>query len=306
MPAPSPLLLINGSPQLNGVAVSPGSTVSVALASSFGVSSWTLTCTGTDDLNAAATINASIVVNTSTFTATYTHPSTNGSKVILQSTINNGVDINGRPLASYSTTAAAYSLANSGYAVGAQNETIETNASFGWLPIVNNLARNAPSGPIGPGPTGTHIGSAGFTYQAGTTGFTGPSQLSFCITDSQAIYFDSNLLVSGQSGAQGVFFGVYGPANTTISYSAVGNASGPFSLCSERVLSNSDSSIPGFGTSAQTVQSYCAKATGSVRLTGMITGNGPGVSGTVQLMMRVPSGSAALASRATLMTLPSS
>jgi hypothetical protein len=174
---PSPLVLINGSSQVNGQNVGSGSTVTVALASSSGVSSWTLACIGTDDLNSVAAVNATIVINNATFVATYTQP-TGTCGVLMQSRVNNGVDITGAVQSSYTTTFATY-VPNAGLRVGRQNETTEGDSIFGWLTKINPIIRNGgggagTTGPTGPaGPQGVQ-GSPGVTGSAGGTGPTGP------------------------------------------------------------------------------------------------------------------------------------
>lgn len=138
----SPLVLIDGYTQLNGINVVAGSEVLIALLSTTGVTTWDVTCIGTDDLNTTTVINNNLIINQATKTATFTAPSTNGAALIFNSIINNGLDINGISDPNLSTTFGVYVLTSSNFRVGAQNETIEGNATYGWLTKFNQLVRN--------------------------------------------------------------------------------------------------------------------------------------------------------------------
>ena len=142
---PSPLVLINATPQVNGVDVDKNSTVTVALASSAGVYAWDVTCIGTDDDSTVAAVNATLAINHSNNTATFTSPDGYGRALIFQSTVNNGVDINGVVQASYVTTFGVYILSDPlQLRVGAQNETNEGDVTFGWLTKFNDIIRTTP------------------------------------------------------------------------------------------------------------------------------------------------------------------
>jgi flagellin-like hook-associated protein FlgL len=146
MTTPSPLVLINGSPQANGINVARGSTVTVTLASNAGVYAWDLVCIGTDELSSVSTVNASVNINHAINSATFTMPDGYGSAVIFRSVVNNGVDINGVVQTNYSTTFGVYVVGTDGTTrVGAQNETIEGDASFGWVSKFNPFLRNLPT-----------------------------------------------------------------------------------------------------------------------------------------------------------------
>lgn len=150
MPAtPSPLVLINSAPQINGVDVTPGSTVTVTLASNAGVYAWDVFCIGTDELSDAATVNASLNINHAINSATFTMPNYTGSALIFKSIVNNGVDINGVVQPGYTTTFGVYTTITNqtvdGYLrVGAQNETNEGDANYGWVSKFNPLFRKLP------------------------------------------------------------------------------------------------------------------------------------------------------------------
>lgn len=168
----SPLVLINGLPQINGVNVAAHSTVVISLASSVGVYNWSLQCIGTDDTNTAAYVNSTLVVNYATNTATFTSPYTNGSTCIFQSVVNGGADINGVEQPHYATTFGVYVLSSSGQRLAAQDETTEGSANYGWVAKYNSIVRNIQlTGPQGP--TGL-IGNTGSTGAQGPTGPTGP------------------------------------------------------------------------------------------------------------------------------------
>ena len=143
MTNPSPLVLINSQSQLpNGVNVTDGSTVTIALASSNGVYSWNVECIGTDDSNSASAVNATLVINSAAQTATFTAPNTDGygAALIFRSQVNNGIDINGLVQPYLTTTFGVY-IPVVGLRLGAQNETIEGNATYGWLTKYNDAVR---------------------------------------------------------------------------------------------------------------------------------------------------------------------
>jgi hypothetical protein len=165
---PSPVVLINDQNQTDGYNAPSGSLVTIMLASSAGVSNWSLTCIGTDDLLSVDTINAGLTINHSTNTATFTAPIADGYDgyaLLFESIINNGVDINEIEQNNYSTTFTVYILNNQGLRLSAQNETLEGNQLFGWTVKYNQLIRDANPG---------NPGIQGATGATGATGGTGP------------------------------------------------------------------------------------------------------------------------------------
>lgn len=139
---PSPTCTINGLTSVGGQDVTPATTVTIQLASLSGVDTWGITCIGTDELLVAATITASLTINSTTKTATFTAPVA-GSALIFQSVVNGGVDVNGVEQSSYTTTFGLYTLATTtGDRVAAVNETTEGSASFGWLTKLNPILRD--------------------------------------------------------------------------------------------------------------------------------------------------------------------
>lgn len=174
----SPLVLINGMPQINGINVAANSTVTISLASSAGVFDWNIACIGTDDLNTTAAVNATLVVDYSSNTATFVSPYTNGSSLIFQSIVNKGTDVNGVVQTQYGCTFGVYVLTNEFLRLGSQNETLEGNIDYGWLTKFNQMLRTRPptgfQGPTGlPGATG-NTGAKGTDGYVGATGSQGP------------------------------------------------------------------------------------------------------------------------------------
>jgi len=155
---PSPLVLINASPQINGVNITKGTTVTVTLASNAGVYAWDIFCIGTDEFTDTATINSTVNINHSINSATFSMPNYDGSALIFKSIVNNGADINGVVQPDYVTTFGTYTLVGAlrdGYVdgyfrVGAQNETTEGDAVYGWVSKFNPLFRNIPVPPPPP------------------------------------------------------------------------------------------------------------------------------------------------------------
>lgn len=137
----SPICRVNGSSTTDGVNVTAGATITVALASTAGASTWTLACIGTDDTNTASAINATIVINSVAKTATFTAPAT-GSAVIFTSIVNSGISESTNAVdASLTTTFGVYVLTAGGLRVGAANETTEGSAAYGWSTKLNGIIR---------------------------------------------------------------------------------------------------------------------------------------------------------------------
>lgn len=123
----------------NGVNVTPGNSVTIRLASPADV--WSIACITTDETSSAATVNASLVVDSLLKTATFTAPAA-GKAYRFQSTINGG-NANGVPRKDYTTTFCVYTLATSGARAHALDETFESSSIWGWLSDLNDLLRNA-------------------------------------------------------------------------------------------------------------------------------------------------------------------
>lgn len=134
----------------NGVDVTPGNTITINLIDS-SADTWSIECVYTDDLSVAATVTASLVINTALRTATFTAPVA-GRAYIFRSRVNNGNGPDGKTKSSYTTTFGVFTLASGGNRVMATNETVEGNATFGWITKFNSFIR---AGAGSPTPTGT-------------------------------------------------------------------------------------------------------------------------------------------------------
>ncbi len=140
---PSPTVQIKdgaGSfgPTTDGVDVTPANTITIALVSGAGVDSWAISCVGTDDLQVAATINASLTIDGVAKTATFTMPA-EGTALIFRSSV---TDTNA---VTTSETFGIYAPV-SGLRVGAIGEGNEGNAAFGWTTKLNAMIRDAAGG----------------------------------------------------------------------------------------------------------------------------------------------------------------
>ena len=154
----SPVCTVNATATTNGVDLTPATTATIALADVAGVKQWSILAVDTDELNLAASINATLVVDSITKTATFTVPAA-GSAVLFESVVNNGRDINGRVEPTYTARFGIYTLTGSGLRVLAFDESLESNAAFGWISTLNSLVRNVS---VSPGSAG-----AGLTYTLG-------------------------------------------------------------------------------------------------------------------------------------------
>ena len=149
---PSPVCTVNsGAVPAN---VTANASVTIALANAAGAAFWGIIATSTDELNTAAAVNATLVVNQTAKTATFTAPSTLGSAVIFQSTVGvslrsvqgAGRDVNGTLQPSYTTTFKVNVLTGSSLSVVAASEVIEQSTVAGWLASINPAIRAAGSG----------------------------------------------------------------------------------------------------------------------------------------------------------------
>lgn len=140
----SPICTVNATSTVNGVNVSAGSLVTIALQSTAGADVWAIRCINTDDLHLATTITASMTVNYVTKTATFTAPADNAA-LIFESKVNNGVR-NGIADSNLTTTFGVYTALTTAGRVVAANERNEGNAAFGWTSVLNNVARAVGGG----------------------------------------------------------------------------------------------------------------------------------------------------------------
>lgn len=218
---PSPTCTVNGSspPQ----DVTGASTPTIALASTAGANYWFLSCIDTDDTNVAATINASLSINLTAKTATFTAPAGAGSAVLFMSTVGvasgsalgAGLDANFVVQPSYTTTFKVNVPTSGGQHVLCTQETFEQSATFGWIVEVNALIRSSSSF-VAPGfirknanytaqqsETGSvyllDTSSAGFTFKLPTASNANDA-FEATIVDSTASWATHNLTLTTDSG----------------------------------------------------------------------------------------------------------
>ena len=223
----SPSVTVNSfaTPQ----SVTAASTVNVALASVAGVNSWTLTCLSTDETITAATVNASVVVNNTTKTATFTAPAA-GTAMLFQSQVNGGLNSNGLPDATQTTTFAVFVPAANGNLVLALGMTFEPSATNGWLAIFNAVARASASGGSNimttvaiASTTATVAGTPGYVK---LTGATGAATVTLGATNFEVTVWNSTAyavtLTNGVNGTTGQFIIPAGGSITVLSDSTSG------------------------------------------------------------------------------------
>ncbi len=145
----SPSCLVNGTATTNGVNVTAGATVTIALADLGGAGPWGISCVGTDEGQVAATITASLSINQSAKTATFTAPTVPCTLRFLSTVQGGNNPATGQPDASLSTTFGVFVLLANGRRLVATNQTYESNASFGWVKDLNDAIRGAQSGVAG-------------------------------------------------------------------------------------------------------------------------------------------------------------
>ena len=149
----SPSCTINALTPPQDVAAS--STVTLALANASGVVFWGLTCIGTDETTTAAAVNATLAVNSSAKTATFTAGGL-GTATIWQSTVGvgsksqqgAGCDANNAVQPSYTTTFKVNVKASNGNRVLVVNEVYEQDSTFGWINEVNAALRGEQTSTI--------------------------------------------------------------------------------------------------------------------------------------------------------------
>lgn len=175
----------------NGKNVTPGNTVTIHLVSSAGVGPWSVSCVYTDELSDAATVTASLTIDQSAKTATFTAPAS-GRTYIFKSVVNNGIGPDGTVQASYSTTFGVYTLTAASRRVHAVNEAFESNATYGWVGDINDLIRN-------PAAVGTPTGT-GFTHQTAGVTDAASKLVANADVDAAAAIALSKLAASGTNG----------------------------------------------------------------------------------------------------------
>jgi hypothetical protein len=129
----------------DGVNVTPGNTVTINLVSSAGVGAWQISCVYTDETSDAATVTASLTINSVAKTATFTAPVA-GKAYIFESKVNGGIGPDGVARNSFTTTFGVFTLTAEGNRVFALNQTFEGSATYGWTGDLNDVVRNGGSG----------------------------------------------------------------------------------------------------------------------------------------------------------------
>jgi len=138
---PSPICLIDSTATNNGFNTTPSATVIISLRDKTGVTDWDISCISTDDTLVAADVNLNdLTIDDLTKTASLNvSDHTRGAAYIFQSKINNGIDTNGNVQENYTTTFSIYSIGTNTYRLIPVNQTVEGNATFGWVEDLNNL-----------------------------------------------------------------------------------------------------------------------------------------------------------------------
>lgn len=159
----SPAVLVDGTVTTNGVDVIGGSTVTVQLADLAGVRAWTCRVWSADDntYGDIASINAGIVIDNATRTATFTAPSSlSGITLLMESIVNGQVDVNGRLIPEWRTSFGIFVPMPSGRRRLAVGQVTEGNAGAGWVKDLNNLIEFASIAPATAGDGMVFLGGA--------------------------------------------------------------------------------------------------------------------------------------------------
>jgi len=127
-----------------GVDVTPGNTITIRLSSQADVESWQLSVITTDDTSDKDALNALIIPDPITLTATFTAPVA-GKVYRFRSQVNQGRSRDNTVQSTYATTFCIYTPIN-GRRCAAVDETTEGDANFGWVKWYNDIIRSLPSG----------------------------------------------------------------------------------------------------------------------------------------------------------------
>ncbi len=119
----------------DGVNVTPGSVITIKLYSEAGADAWSIENPYTDETSTPVTLTVDPLIKEATFTA----PAA-GKALIFRSTTSTNGDEDDIP---HVSTFGIYTLTASGDRVLASNETMEPNATFGWITTVNAGLRKA-------------------------------------------------------------------------------------------------------------------------------------------------------------------
>ncbi len=162
---------------VGGFDATPAATITIHLIDS-SANSWSLQCITTDDLSSATTVDAALAptINAISRTATFTAPVA-GRAYRFRSTVNGGLNRDGKPDSTLSTTFVVYTLTAGSKRVIAADETIEGGSTFGWIVPVNALIRSGGGGGGTPGGSNTTVqfndsgafnGSTDFVFNPGS------------------------------------------------------------------------------------------------------------------------------------------
>lgn len=135
MPTPSATTLVNAASVTGAVSVTAGSTVTLTLASTYGVRSVAYSIVGSDD----ATVAYPTITPGSSFSATFVMPTGYGQGYLVQTVINGGVDDLGRSTLGY-THRYIIGVPINGVVPAVLGETTERGTD-GWLPVLNETIR---------------------------------------------------------------------------------------------------------------------------------------------------------------------
>ena len=128
-----------------GANVSSGSSIVVQLVNPAGVQSWNIACYGVDEITSAASVNATLVQDNTTWTATFTAPSTvEGATMLFNSVTNQGK-------ANQNSFTFGVFVELDGYRLFAGGEDAQSNATVGNAADLNKLVRGVALGGGGGG-----------------------------------------------------------------------------------------------------------------------------------------------------------
>lgn len=141
----SPRVLVNNQTTENGIDVSSGSTVNIALEDISGVTVWLLEATDSDGYTSLADINSTISINQATKTATLQMPS-HPASVLIKSSVNNSLNNAGIYDDSLNTKFKLCVRTSNNLRLGAMNERYENNISTGYTGLINDAIKSISAG----------------------------------------------------------------------------------------------------------------------------------------------------------------
>lgn len=139
----SALCTVNSTATTDGVDIGPSATTTIVLADSAGVSTWEIECWSASGSMTVAQVNAARAIDSGTFTCTFTSGDA-GDTYLFRSTVNQGLDVNGRTDSDLTATFGIFIPIN-GNRTGSVGETLEGSAAEGWSAKFNSLAFSAPA-----------------------------------------------------------------------------------------------------------------------------------------------------------------